>query len=174
MNKIKKKFLALKVLKIFHWKASWNYWTTHALVITQVDEEDCYAEILKDDIIKLDESSLSQEAHTTPQDPAQMHPCQGTANRRIRLVRDSGRSPEGRVRFPSSKKSSKNTSFFARMTNRLVVSAFLVFTLVAIFLFFIGGLKLVKYCGEFSRVKLWLVLRKCRQMLNRFLPIMLH
>ncbi|KAK7261189.1 hypothetical protein RIF29_27494 [Crotalaria pallida] len=81
-----------------------------------VNEEDCYAEILKDDIIKLDDSSFSKE-DTKPQDPSQMQhhpsPSQGTANRRIRLkVRNPRKkSPSGGVPLPSSRHSSKNTLF---------------------------------------------------------------
>ncbi|KAJ1395523.1 NAC domain [Sesbania bispinosa] len=48
--------------------------------LKEVDEEDCYAEILKDDIIKLDESSIQQEAHTRQQEPTQVHPCQDPKN----------------------------------------------------------------------------------------------
>lgn len=106
--------------------------------LKEVNEEDCYAEILKDDIIKLDESSFSQE-DTKPQDPAQMHhPSQGTAQRRIRLrVDNSRKSPARGDNFPRSRHSSKNT-LFGRMTNRLVVFAFFVFILIAIFFVFIG------------------------------------
>ncbi|KAK7324846.1 hypothetical protein VNO77_28724 [Canavalia gladiata] len=119
----------------------------------EVDEEDCYAEILKDDIIKLDESSISEEGHTRPQDSAQVHPSQGTAQRRIRLrVGNTKHSPAG-GRFPITKHSSKSTNFFARMTNRLVVFAFFVFTLIALcFWSLFGGLKQVKYYGKISGV----------------------
>ncbi|KAF7823205.1 NAC domain-containing protein 40 [Senna tora] len=85
----------------------------------EADEEDCYAEILKDDIIKLDESSLtSQEAHTRMQDPShQMLPFQGTAQRRIRLRMEKPKkklgssSTTGGVGFAGSKHSSKCTLF---------------------------------------------------------------
>ncbi|KAG5114565.1 hypothetical protein JHK82_037834 [Glycine max] len=83
-------------------------------------EEDCYAEILKDDIIKLDESSILVESHTRPQDPTQMQPApQGTAQRRIRLRVGNSKHSRAVVRFPSTMHSSKNT-FFARTTNSLV------------------------------------------------------
>ncbi|KAG4961145.1 hypothetical protein JHK87_037778 [Glycine soja] len=83
-------------------------------------EEDCYAEILKDDIIKLDESSVLVESHTRPQDPTQMQPApQGTAQRRIRLRVGNSKHSRAVVRFPSTMHSSKNT-FFARTTNSLV------------------------------------------------------
>ncbi|XP_061376270.1 NAC domain-containing protein 40-like [Gastrolobium bilobum] len=118
----------------------------------KVDEEDCYAEILKDDIIKLDESSISQEANTRPQDPTQMHGYQGTAQRRIRLRVGNSRPSTAGVSFKSTMHSSKN-AFIARMTNRLVIFAFMVSTLIAIyFLSSLGGLKQVKCCGKFSRV----------------------
>ncbi|XP_042044650.1 NAC domain-containing protein 40-like [Salvia splendens] len=44
--------------------------------------DDCYADIMKDDIIKLDESSFN-----TAQDALSVLPSQGTANRRLRLRR---------------------------------------------------------------------------------------
>ncbi|KAK7293270.1 hypothetical protein RJT34_16133 [Clitoria ternatea] len=87
----------------------------------EVDEEDCYADILKNDIIKLDESSIPGEGHTRTQDPEQTYPCQGTAQRRIR-VGNSKLSTSAGVRFPSTKHSSKTKNgIFAGMTNRLVV-----------------------------------------------------
>ena len=53
-----------------------------SLLAAGVDEEDCYPEILKDDIIKLDESSLTQETTLKGcQDALHMLPCQGTALR---------------------------------------------------------------------------------------------
>lgn len=120
-----------------------------------MDEEDCYAEILKDDIIKLDESSMLQEAHTRPQETAHMRPCQGTAQRRIRLrVGNSrGSPPGGGVGFSSTVHPSKS-NFFARMTNRLVVFAFFVFTLMMAIYFLspLGGHKQVKYCGRITGV----------------------
>ncbi|KAL5132041.1 hypothetical protein HKD37_12G034794 [Glycine soja] len=83
-------------------------------------EEDCYAEILKDDIIKLDESSISVEGHTRPQDPIQMHPSpQGTSQRRIRLRVGNSKHSPAVVRFPCTMHSSKST-FFARITISLV------------------------------------------------------
>ncbi|KAH1104308.1 hypothetical protein AAZX31_13G296100 [Glycine max] len=116
-------------------------------------EEDCYAEILKDDIIKLDESSVLVESHTRPQDPTQMQPApQGTAQRRIRLRVGNSKHSRAVVRFPSTMHSSKNT-FFARTTNSLVVLAFFVFTLMVLyFLSLVRGQKQDKYCGEFSGV----------------------
>ncbi|XP_057956577.1 NAC domain-containing protein 40-like [Malania oleifera] len=75
------------------------------------NEDDCYAEILKDDIVKLDESSLptsdlfrivanKSEADRKSKQPmqtriSQVQPFQGTASRRIRLklqVQEAGRS----------------------------------------------------------------------------------
>jgi hypothetical protein len=97
-----------------------------------MDEEDCYAEILKNDIIKLDESSMSRGAQTRPHDLAHSHPCQGTAQRRIRLrVAKSTHSQSG-VRFSRTMHQSKS-SLFARMTSRLMIFSFFVFTLMAIF-----------------------------------------
>lgn len=58
------------------------------------DDDDFFAEILKDDIINLDESSVSVAADTRPVVASnseaivsQAIPSQGTANRRIRLRR---------------------------------------------------------------------------------------
>lgn len=100
-------------------------------------EEDCYAEILKDDIIKLDESSISAEGHTGAHDPAQMHPAQGTAKRRIRLrVGNSKRSSPAVVGFRSTIMQSSKSTFFAGISNSLVALVFLVFTLI--FLVFVG------------------------------------
>jgi len=102
-----------------------------------VYEEDCYAEILKDDIIKLDESSISGEGHTRAEEPAQMNPAQGTAQRRIRLrVRNSKRSSPAVVGFPSTVMQSSRSSFFFGITNSLVALVFLLFTLI--FLVFVG------------------------------------
>ncbi|KAL1557592.1 NAC domain-containing protein 40-like isoform X2 [Salvia divinorum] len=60
-------------------------------------EDDCYADIMKDDIIKLDESSLSENPRPIrvdlakqkqpAQDDVSVLPSQGTANRRLRLRR---------------------------------------------------------------------------------------
>jgi len=110
----------------------------HLFALQEVYEEDCYAEILKDDIIKLDESSISAEAHTRGQEPAQMHHhAQGTAQRRIRLrVGKSKRSSPAVVGFPSTIMQSSKSTFFAGVTNSLVALVFLVFTLI--FLVFVG------------------------------------
>ncbi|QCE09486.1 hypothetical protein DEO72_LG10g706 [Vigna unguiculata] len=103
----------------------------------EVYEEDCYAEILKDDIIKLDESSISAEGHTGANEAAQMHPAQGTAQRRIRLrVGNSKRSSPAVVGFRSTIMQSSKSSFFAGISNSLVALLFLVFTLI--FLVFVG------------------------------------
>ncbi|KAI4322456.1 hypothetical protein L6164_022149 [Bauhinia variegata] len=132
-------------------------------VDVDVDEEDFYADILKDDIIKLDESSMTQgaytglqdPAYTGLQDPAQIPHSQGTAQRRIRLkLRRSTHSSARvvklekpshtatRIRFPSSKHSS-SSSFFT-------LFVLLVFFSVVLFLSLLGGLKQVKSCGIFD------------------------
>jgi len=106
-------------------------------MLQEVYEEDCYAEILKDDIIKLDESSISAEGHTGANEAAQMHPAQGTAQRRIRLrVGNSKRSSPAVVGFRSTIMQSSKSSFFAGISNSLVALLFLVFTLI--FLVFVG------------------------------------
>lgn len=117
----------------------------------KMDEEDCYAEILRNDIIKLDESSMSQGAQTRPNNLAHSHPCQGTAQRRIRLrVPKSTHSQPG-ARFSKTMHQSKS-SFIARMTNRLMIFAFFVFTLTAIlFWSSLGGHKQVRnIVGKFQ------------------------
>ncbi|XP_051134118.1 NAC domain-containing protein 60 [Andrographis paniculata] len=63
------------------------------------EEEDCYADIIKDDIIKLDDSSLNSnpvvkteskmKSPQTDEATPSSHPIQGTANRRLRLKRQS-------------------------------------------------------------------------------------
>ncbi|KAI9072567.1 hypothetical protein K1719_045454 [Acacia pycnantha] len=122
----------------------------------EVDEEDCYAEILKNDIIKLDESSLtSQEAHSISQDPPQALPFQGTAQRRIRLKVDK---PKHRAAagfgFPSSKRPSKTNTLFGTLTNGVLLCVFFVLTLVALYLSLmglgLGSLKPVKICERFG------------------------
>ncbi|MED6169191.1 hypothetical protein PIB30_019304 [Stylosanthes scabra] len=118
----------------------------------KVDEEDCYAEILKHDIIKLDESALSRvamaTATTTPSPPRQ-----GTANRRIRLrvpksrVSVSPTLPAG-IRFQCSKQSSRRNTIF--VPNRLLLFTFSVFTLLALSFFLIGRSQTTtaQYSGE--------------------------
>ncbi|XP_058773678.1 NAC domain-containing protein 40 [Vicia villosa] len=102
----------------------------------KMDEEDCYAEILKNDIIKLDESSMSQGVQTRPNDILQPHPCQGTAQRRIRLRVPKSTHAQSGVRFSRTMHQSKSC-FFGRMTNRLMIFAFFVFTLMTIFFWFL-------------------------------------
>lgn len=121
----------------------------------EVDEEDCYAEILKNDIIKLDESSLtSQEAHTRSQDPPQTFPFQGTAQRRIRLKVDksSTRSAAAGLGFPSSKRPSKTTTLLGTLTKRTVLCVFFVLTLIALYLCLLGldSIVLTNRSGEYQ------------------------
>lgn len=111
-----------------------------------MDEEDCYAEILKNDIIKLDESSMSQGAQTRPPDPANSQPCQGTAQRRIRLRVEKSTHSQPGVRFSRTMHQSKSSSF-ARMTNHLMIFAFFVIALMVLFFWsLLGGHKQMKYC----------------------------
>ncbi|XP_012572681.2 NAC domain-containing protein 40 [Cicer arietinum] len=112
----------------------------------KMDEEDCYAEILKNDIIKLDESSMSQGAQTRPPDPANSQPCQGTAQRRIRLRVEKSTHSQPGVRFSRTMHQSKSSSF-ARMTNHLMIFAFFVIALMVLFFWsLLGGHKQMKYC----------------------------
>lgn len=109
-----------------------------------MDEEDCYAEILKNDIIKLDEESAltTQETHARFQDPPQTHAFQGTAQRRIRLKvnKPRPRSAASGLGFPSSKRPSKSTitTLFGTLTNRILLCVFFVLTLIALYLSFMG------------------------------------
>ncbi|XP_025671318.1 uncharacterized protein [Arachis hypogaea] len=113
------------------------------------EEEDCYAEILNDDIIKLDESTLSRPS-----------PPQGTANRRIRLRVPKSTVPKSRVpksRVPTgngcqcSKQSSNKINTF--LSYPLVVFTFFVFTLLALGFFFIRRSQTTaQYSQDLSRV----------------------
>lgn len=137
-------------------------------------EDDFYAEILKDDIIKLDDSSLyatpgfppmmnnMSEAERKAQEPTQVIPLQGTANRRIKL-----RTQESRM-FPAESSESLETGndnyivekgkhpnqeqqspkcvlgylgvFTPRTSIRWRASIlFLILTLLALFLYLLGG-----------------------------------
>ncbi|TKY48668.1 NAC domain-containing protein 40 [Spatholobus suberectus] len=117
----------------------------------EVYEEDCFAEILNDDIIKLDESSISENGHTRSQDPAQVHPAQGTAQRRIRLrVGNSKRSPAV-VRFPSTMHSSKS-AFLVQNNQPFCGICFLRFHFDSSIFFVLIGWTQVKHYGKFSRV----------------------
>ncbi|KAF1859439.1 hypothetical protein Lal_00010023 [Lupinus albus] len=96
----------------------------------EVNEEDCYAEILKDDIIKLDESSFSKEViKSEDSTPLQVvHPNQGTAQRRIRLnIRNPRKSNAGRE--PCLPSSTSHTSMNNNTTNRLVIFAFIIISI---------------------------------------------
>ncbi|XP_022729355.1 NAC domain-containing protein 40-like [Durio zibethinus] len=138
------------------------------------DEDDYFAEILKDDIIKLDETSLSatpdilpmtaitSDAERRPQQPRQENVphFQGTANRRIKLRRPEAdilsANPSERVvgeisiEKPSSPKSEGSPNcllflFLPRTANlRFIYATFVILTLLALFLSFIGGSKPVK------------------------------
>ncbi|XP_028756782.1 NAC domain-containing protein 40-like [Neltuma alba] len=122
----------------------------------EVDDEDCYAEILKNDIVKLDDSSLTlQEAHTRPQDHPQTFAFQGTAPRRIRLrVDKSRRSVSPALGFPTSKRPSQSTNLFGTLTNRVLICVLFVLTLIALYLSLmgLGSLKPVKSWERFGSV----------------------
>lgn len=51
------------------------------------EEDDCYADIMQDDIIKLDENPRPWRVADEGQQNKAVLPCQGTANRRLRLRR---------------------------------------------------------------------------------------
>ncbi|KAE8700220.1 NAC domain-containing protein 74, putative isoform 2 [Hibiscus syriacus] len=143
--------------------------------------EDYFAEILKDDIIKLDETPLTARPDVSPtiastsnayhrrsqqlrqeHDPHVSH-FQGTANRRIKLRRpkadeflaakastESGsRAGEISIGKLSSAKSGDSPkwllSLFTRTANlRLIYATFVILTLLALVLTFLGGSKPVK------------------------------
>ncbi|KAL5574942.1 hypothetical protein UlMin_016641 [Ulmus minor] len=131
------------------------------------DDEDFYADILNDDIVKLDESSMAdlEMNQFTPTKPvaeqkseypaeAQALPFQGTANRRIKLGKQGGsvrKKPSmtskgieyfvGKIKSPRSEESSKcskNTIWSARITvNGPLMIVFFLLTLMALFV--LGG-----------------------------------
>ncbi|XWS52811.1 hypothetical protein CRYUN_Cryun11dG0104100 [Craigia yunnanensis] len=142
------------------------------------DDEDYFAEILKDDIIKLDETSLSSAApdnlpmiaSTSATEGTQLprqenvphvSHFQGTANRRIKLRRPKAdilcANASGRIvgEFSSEKLSSPKSEespkcllsiFSPRIAKpRLIYATFVILTLLALFLSFVGGSKPVKY-----------------------------
>ncbi|KAL6537898.1 hypothetical protein OROHE_012185 [Orobanche hederae] len=66
----------------------------------RAEEDDCYADIMKDDIVKLDDDSLggglmrmAAMLEPEPEENSSSHPFQGTANRRLRLRRYRVGSP---------------------------------------------------------------------------------
>ncbi|XVE59622.1 hypothetical protein DITRI_Ditri05aG0060800 [Diplodiscus trichospermus] len=137
------------------------------------DDEDYFAEILKDDIIKLDETSLSASMVASTSDAERRHHqprqestsdvsyFQGTANRRIKLTRPKADTPSAKASEPavgqfsiqklSSPKSEESPKcllslFSLRTANlRLIYATFVVLTSLALFLSLIGGSKPVKY-----------------------------
>ena len=141
-------------------------------------EEDYFAEILKDDIIKLDETSLSatpdslhmiasmSDAERRSQLPRQQNipnvsHFQGTVNRGIKLRRSKadilcakasepvvGEISIEKLSSPKSEESPKYLlSLFSLSTAnlRLIYFTFVILTLLALFLSFVGGSKPVKY-----------------------------
>lgn len=121
-------------------------------------EEDLYADILNDDIISLDETPLpamlasQQETVRTSQQQVetfsfQAGSFQGTANRRIKLRKQ--KPGLSRINQPFSEKSKCQESKcsqcvltkFAGMTihHRLVSVGFVLLTLLALFIFLLGG-----------------------------------
>lgn len=135
------------------------------------DEDDCYAEILKDDIIKLDETSISATLDIRPvsaitpeivqksQEPvestvSQIHPFQGTANRRIRLRKLAAQTSRGWVlesstsngdlvgesTSPNSAQSSGVSSSRITVSRHLILVVLLVLTFMALFVSILGGL----------------------------------
>ncbi|GLT63910.1 hypothetical protein SLA2020_364370 [Shorea laevis] len=125
------------------------------------DEDDFYAEILKDDIIKLDETSLTDTPDFLPEIagtsqqkseemPSHVLPVQGTANRRIKLMKEkSGLDEYSMEKNRSPKTQSSPTCllsmFSPRTINiRLISVAFITLTLLALFLSLQRGSKPVE------------------------------
>ncbi|XP_039041279.1 NAC domain-containing protein 89-like [Hibiscus syriacus] len=145
-------------------------------------EEDFFAEILKDDIIELDEAPLSARPNASltiastsngyqrrSQQPRQENEprashLQGTANRRIKLRKPKARdflaakaSTElecsvgeisiEKLSCPKSRDSSKRLLYLFSWSTanlRLIYAAFVILTLLALFVTFFGGSKPVK------------------------------
>lgn len=156
------------------------------------DEDDFYADILKDDIIKLDESSISatpsnmlpvvannsvaeQDYEAANNSVAEQNykvpvqaivsqpiPLQGTANRRIRLIKPDAiyTSKRGyfidKIKCPSSPKRSISSARITVMSPLLFV-IFVFMTLMVLLLALLGGLRHVKcivcksLCQGFSK-----------------------
>lgn len=120
------------------------------------DEDDFFADILKDDIIKLDETSLSSTPNFLPVIPStsqhqpqemQSHvlPLQGTANRRIRMRKiNSDLDEDSTEKFRSSKTKETYkclfTVFSAKKTVkfRLIYVTSIILTILALLVSFLG------------------------------------
>lgn len=115
------------------------------------DTDDCYAEIMNDDIIKLDETLLADDPQllsiipdqmelkrgsdqlSEPVDTTQVLPFQGTANRRIRLKKTVPR----RISYPEECMSSDPPKYVTKsMHNQLIFLFVIVLTLFILFLLF--------------------------------------
>lgn len=132
-----------------------------------IDDDDFYAEILKDDIIKLDETSISAALDVSPlsaitpenvqksQEPmesivSEVLPFQGTANRRIRLRKVRAQSSHRRELETSSSNECQNSEespkcFKSVSSSRITVNrhhilvVLLLLTFMALFLSLLGG-----------------------------------
>lgn len=109
--------------------------------------DDCFAEIMNDDIIKLDETFLADnpqllfmiadktelERESEPPEPVdttQVLPFQGTANRRIRLKKQSPR----RISYPAEYMSIEPPKYLMKsMVNRLIYLLVIILTLLVLF-----------------------------------------
>ncbi|GKV34971.1 hypothetical protein SLEP1_g43299 [Rubroshorea leprosula] len=125
------------------------------------DEDDFFAEILKDDIIKLDETSLTDTPDFLPgiagtsqqkseEMPSYVLPVQGTANRRIKLIKEKSGLDEYSIEKNRSPKTESSSTcllsmFSSRTINiRLISVAFITLTLLALFLSLQRGSKPVE------------------------------
>lgn len=109
--------------------------------------DDCFAEIMNDDIIKLDETFLADnpqllfmiadktelERESEPPEPVdttQVLPFQGTANRRIRLKKQGPR----RISYPAEYMSIEPPKYLMKsMVNRLIYLFVIILTLLVLF-----------------------------------------
>lgn len=139
------------------------------------DEDDFFAEILKDEIIKLDETSISPSLDIRPLAPfvpkdekksqqpteavvTQVFPFQGTANRRIRLRKESARTNRekaieitrtesdyvvGKNTRPNSEElpkcSASISSSKTTVSRHLILVILLLLTFMALFVSMLGG-----------------------------------
>ena len=122
--------------------------------------DDCFAEIMNDDIIKLDQTLLDDpqfpftvpdktklERGSEPPNPVvettQGPPFQGTANRRIRLKKPY---PSRRISYPTQYMSSKKPPKYPMKSlfNRLIYLLVIILTLLVLFQWLGGSPQLVK------------------------------
>ncbi|CAH9070781.1 unnamed protein product [Cuscuta europaea] len=136
------------------------------------NEDDCFVDIMRDDIIKLDDSSLSTPLHSLSVirnkhlGPDKQHvegceprllPPQGTANRRLRLRREKVAFFEASYQVKNMKTHAEEISIpdkeqlLGQRLKSLFIYALIVVTLILLFLLLssLEGSHLVKWFGDF-------------------------